>query len=154
MALPYPTARGRRYGYASIEATFVLPSGAEIITDVSEVGYSHTVEEELQYGTDQAPLGRPPGQYTPGDVTLTVEKQAWAATVDRLGDGYMDQDIDVLITYTGPGLPTLVDTLEKCRVAGSENAHSAGPGALSVNVTLKPMTIIEDGKTPLANHVR
>lgn len=83
-----------------------------------------------------------------------LEAQTAAVLIDRLGDGWMDQTFDVTVTYSDVNLPVLVDTLEQCRIIGSENAHSQGPGVLMRSFTLKPMTVLSNGKTPLTNHVR
>lgn len=154
MAIPYPTVRGRRYGYSSIEISLVSDNGAEIVVDIIDVGYSDALEEELVYGTDKAPVGRTPGQYAPGDGTLTLNKQAAAAFLDRLGDGYMEKEIDIVVTYSDKDLPLVTDTLERCRITNIDDSHSQGPGALTEAWTFKPMTVLRNGKTPLENHLR
>jgi hypothetical protein len=155
MALAFPTVRGRRYAHSSIEIAIVLPGGAaEVFVEVTDVSYDDTLEEELVYGTNPAPLGRTRGQYDPGEASMTMTKQSADVLIDRLGDGYMEQEINVVVKYSDVGLPVTTDTLELCRVVGLAQSSSSGPEAVMTEVKLKPLTVLRNGHTPLTDHLR
>lgn len=155
MALAFPTVRGRRYSHSSIEVSVVLPSGAaEIFVEVADVSYDDTLEETLVYGTNPAPVGRTRGQYNPGEATLRMTKQNADVLIDRLGDGFMEAEINVVVKYSDVGLPVTTDTLELCRIVGLAQASSAGPEAVMTDVRLKPMAVLRNGHTPLVDHLR
>jgi hypothetical protein len=155
MTLAFPTVRGRRYGHSSIEIAVVLPGGAaEIFVEVAGVDYDDTLEEALVYGTNPAPLGRTRGQYNPGEASLSMTKQNADVLVDRLGDGFMEAEINVVVKYSDVGLPVVTDTLELCRIVGLAQSSAAGPEAVMTEVKLKPMTILRNGHAPLVDHLR
>lgn len=155
MAVQFPTVRGRKYDFSSIElAVIAQGQAAQLFIECTGIDYDDTIEEALMYGTDPAPVGRTRGQYNPGEVTLTVSKQTEAVLVDQLGDGYMEAEIDITVKYADNGLPLVVDTLEKCRIVGAAQSHASGPEALMTALKLKPLTILRNGKTPLVDHLR
>lgn len=155
MAIQFPTVRGRKYDFASIEFAIIREGqAAQIFIECTGIDYDDTVEEALLYGTDPAPLGRTRGQYQPGEVTATVSKQSEAVLIDQLGDGFFEAELDITVKYSDTGLPLVVDTLERCRLVGAANSHAAGPDALVSALKFKPLTVLRNGKTPLVNHVR
>lgn len=155
MAVQFPTVRGRKYDFASIEfAVLVDGQSSQVFVECSAIDYDDTIEESLMYGTDAAPVGRTRGQYNPGEATATVSKQTEAVLVDQLGDGFMEAEFEITIKYADNGLPLLVDTLERCRIVGLAQSHSSGTDALTTQIKLKPLTILRNGKTPLVNHLR
>ena len=155
MAVQFPTVRGRKYDFSSIElAVIAQGQAAQLFIECTGIDYDDTIEEALMYGIDPAPVGRTRGQYNPGEVTLTVSKQTEAVLVDQLGDGYMEAEIDITVKYADNGLPLVVDTLEKCRIVGAAQSHASGPEALMTALKLKPLTILRNGKTPLVDHLR
>lgn len=155
MAIQFPTVRGRKYQFSSIEFA-VLADGqaAQIFIECTGIDYDDTVEEALMYGTNPAPIGRTRGQYQPGEVTATVSKQTEAILVDQLGDGFMEKEVDITVKYSDVGLPLVVDTLEKCRIVGFGQSHATGPEPLMSSMKLKPLTVIRNGKTPFLDHLR
>lgn len=155
MAIQFPTVRGRKYDFASIEfAVIVDGQAAQIFIECSGIDYDDTVEEALMYGTDPAPLGRTRGQYQPGEVTVTVSKQTEAVLIDQLGDGFFEKEVNITIKYSDTGLPLVVDTLERCRLVGAAQSHASGPDPLVSALKFKPLTVLRNGKTPMVNHLR
>jgi len=155
MAIQFPTVRGRKYDFSSIEFAVVREGqAAQIFIEATGIDYDDTVEESLVYGTNPAPVGRTRGQYNPGEVTVTVSKQTEAVLVDQIGDGFMEAEFDITIKYADTGLPLIVDTLERCRIVGLAQAHASGPEALVTELKMKPLTVLRNGKTPFADHLR
>lgn len=155
MAVQFPTVRGRKYDFSSIEFAVIADGqAAQLFIECTAIDYDDTIEESLMYGTDPAPLGRTRGQYTPGEVSVTVSKQTEAVLIDQFGDGYYEREVDITVKYADTGLPLVVDTLEKCRLVGAAQGHASGPDALVTVLKFKPMTILRNGKTPLTDHVR
>lgn len=155
MTIQFPTVRGRKYDFSSIEfAVLATGQAAQVFIECTGIDYDDTVEESLMYGTNPAPIGRTRGQYQPGEVSATVSKQTEAVLVDQLGDGFYESEIDITVKYADTGLPLVVDTLEKCRIVGLAQSHASGPDALQTVIKLKPLTILRNGKTPMRDHLR
>jgi len=155
MAVQFPTVRGRKYDFSSIEFAIIRDGqAAQIFIECTAIDYDDTVEEALLYGTDPAPLGRTRGQYVPGEVTATVSKQSEAVLIDQLGDGYYEAEIGITVKYADTGLPLIVDTLERCRLVGAAQSHSSGVDPLTTPLKFKPLTVLRNGKTPMVDHVR
>jgi len=155
MAIQFPTVRGRKYDFSSIEfAIMAQGQAAQIFIECSGVDYDDSLEEAFLYGTNGAPIGRTRGQYNPGEATFNVSKQTEAVLVDQLGDGFYETEFDVTVKYSDEGLPLVVDTLEKCRIVGMPQSHASGPDPLMTQLKMKPMTVLRNGKTPLKDHLR
>jgi len=155
MAVAFPTVRGRKYDFASIEVSLATTGqAAQIFLESTGIDWDDTIEETFLYGTNPAPLGRTRGQYTPGEATWTISKQSEAVLLDQLGDGFMETTFDLVIKYSDVGLPLIVDTLEQCRIVGAPGSFASGPDPLTVALKLKPMVVLRNGKTPLVNHLR
>lgn len=155
MTIQFPTVRGRKYDFSSIELSLIREGQAsQVFVEITAVDYDDTLEQAFLYGADAAPLGKTRGQYQPGEATITVSKQTEAVLIDQLGDGYMEAEFDVTIKYSDVGLPLIVDTLEKCNIFGFGQGHATGPDPLVSEMKLRPTTILRNGKTPLLNHLR
>lgn len=150
----YPTIRGQRYSFCSIELAIVTETGgSQVYADITDLSYSDSIERAFQYGTNPAPLGRTRGVYNPGDASLTMALQAAYALIGQLGNGYMEKDINIVAKYADEGLPLIVDTLQKCRMGGLENTFSQGPDALMVTIPLQPFNVLRNGFTALNNQI-
>lgn len=155
MALQYPLIRGHKYSFSSIELSVVRAGAkAEIFVNVSEIAYNDSLEDELIYGTNQAPLGRTAGKYNPGDVTLTIGKADFSKLQSDLGDGWLGSVLDIVVKYSESEEGIVTDEIIGAKIMGAQNQHASGAEGLQVQVTLKPMLIKHNGKTPLLNHLQ
>jgi hypothetical protein len=151
----FPLIRGKKYSYSSIEVSIVRDGQkAEIFIDVGGIDYSHAIEDAYLYGTNQAPLGRTAGQYQPGEVKLTMGKASYDKLVNDIGDGFLGAILDIVVKYSEPDEGLVVDEIIGAKIMSSAHSFAPGPDALMVEVTLKPMLIKENGKTPLQNHLQ
>ncbi len=153
MALEHPNIRGRRYSRRDLTITIVHENGAEIFVDIGDVSYSGAPLEEGFVTAEGVIVGRTRGDLGATPFTLQMSKQEFHVLVERLtseSSGYKDTEFSILMAYSGPGLPTIVDTLENCRILTDEDAPSVGPDPLWVAVGGNALNCKRDGKNPMA----
>lgn len=153
MALAHPTIRGRRYSRRDLQITLILESGAEVFVDIGDVSYSGAPLEEGYVIAEGQVIGRTRGDLGPVEGSFQMSKQEFQVLVERLtanGAGYKEVEFNALCSYSGPGLPTIVDTIEGIRIMTDEDAPSVGPDPLWVAVGWKAFNCKRDGKDPIA----
>lgn len=153
MALEHPTIRGRRYSRRDATVTVIGRDGAEIFVDIGDLSYSGAPLEEAYVTAEGMIVGRTRGDIGAVEATLQMSKQAFHVLVERLmgeGIGYKEAEFSILIAYSGPGLPTIIDTLENCRIVTDEESHSVGPDPLWVDVGIRALNCKRDGNDAVA----
>lgn len=156
MALAHPTIRGRRYSRRDLQITLILESGAEIFVDIGDVAYAGAPLEEGYVTAEGQIVGRTRGDLGAVEGSFQMSKQEFQVLVERLTTaeaGYKDSEFNALMSYSGPGLPTIVDTIENIRIMTDEDAPSVGPDPLWVTVGWKALNVKRDGKDPIAGMV-
>lgn len=145
---------GRRYSFASIEFNVLKPDGSsQVFIDIDAISYSDQLNIEFVPGTSQAPVGWTSGTYEPQDGSFSLAKSSFqSGIVEGIGNGWMGANVKFTVNYADEGEPLTSDEII-CRLTGSSDDHSAGPGHLKVEVSFKPILIKRNGVTPLANHL-
>ncbi len=153
MTLAHPTIRGRRYSRRDLTVTLILESGSEIFVDIGDVSYAGAPLEEGYVTAEGQIVGRTRGDLGPVEGSFQMSKQEFHVLVERLSNaenGYKDTEFNALISYSGPGLPTIVDTIEAIRIMTDEDAASVGPDPLWVAVGWKAMNCKRNGQDAIA----
>lgn len=153
MALEHPTVRGRRYGRRDLVVTVIHDDGSEIFVDIGDVSYSGAPLEEGYVIAEGMIVGRTRGDLGAVEISLQMSKQEFAVLADRLStdqSGYKESEFSLQFAYSSPGLPTLIDTAENCRIVTDEDSHSVGPDPLWVTVGVRALNLTRDGKPPIA----
>lgn len=145
----FPKINGVVFDFSSIE----LDINGEIFTDVEEITYSHTLEPGEMRGTKAELLGRTRGEYS-AEGSITFRKPAWTRLIDSLGDGYLEQSVDITVNYAEEGEDTITDKLFGARFTAPENSHSQGSDPLNVSVDLSIIRIEENGNVPILGMLR
>lgn len=143
----FPLINGNRYSWAS-----VVFSMADIeIDDVTEISYSHKLESGTVRGVGPWKAGRTRGEYD-AEGSVTLLRSAWDSLRAQLGNGYLESDFTVTVSYSEEGEGDVVtDTLVGCRIQNVEHSPSQGTDALTVALTLSVLYILENGVEPLRN---
>lgn len=145
--LSYPLINGMKHDYSSVEISI---DGAKFI-GVKEISYKHSLEPGEVRGTRSQLLGRTRGKYSAeGSMTLYLsEYQDLIAKLAAKGIGYLEQDFDVEVSYSGRNTDLVTDRLRGCRIKSADKSHSSGEEALVVKCDLHVMYLLESDKTPL-----
>jgi len=145
--MPAKTIRvsDKRFSFARIE----LEVDGTIITSISEISYSDTLEPGVARGTSPVAEGETIGEYE-AEASITFAKEAKAQLIGLLGNGFMTKSFDITVTYSVPGEDTVSDRLLNCRIKGNENSHSSGADALNEATPLYVRYIRWNGYEPIA----
>ncbi len=145
----FPKINGVVFDFSSVE----LDIAGEVFTDVEEITYSHTLEPGEMRGTRAELLGRTRGEYS-AEGSITFRKAAWGRLVASLGEGYLEQSVDITVNYAEEGEDTISDKLFGARFTAPENSHSQGSDPLNVSVDISIVRVEENGVTPIAGMLR
>jgi hypothetical protein len=140
----YPLVNGKRYDFSSI--TLQLPNGKML--GFKEVTYSVKLEPGEVRGAHPQILGRTRGNYT-AEGSLTVFRQEADEIRTALGDGYMEKEFDITVTYGEDGQPTVTDILKACRIVNDDASRSQGQDPLEEKLDLSILSVRKNGKHAL-----
>lgn len=136
---------GRRHSFASIE----MRIRGKRRRCIKEINYSDTLDQGEERGTGPEKLGKTRGDYK-AEADCTFFKGEHAKLVDEFGDGFMEEDFDVVVTYAArKGDPITTDVVVGCNIAGNDAKNSQGTDATTVACKLNPTWIKWNGKKPL-----
>ena len=138
----YPLVNGKRYDFSSI----VLQLPERKILGFKEINYSQKLEPGEVRGAHAQLLGRTRGNYT-GEGSMTLYRQEADELRQALGDGYMEKEFDITVTYADDGQPTVTDILKACRIVGEDASHSQGQDPLVEKFDLSVLSIKKNGKS-------
>lgn len=146
-----PKINGKVYDHSSLEAIVpTLASGPIALGQaLVEISYDLELEPGAQYGTSPKPGGRTRGQQkSSGSLTLTKEgarnfRLALADNPD--GEGWMEVEFDLNLTYRDARMPTTTDELISCRATKSNTSSKSGNEATTEKWDLHIMDIKLDG---------
>lgn len=147
MATP-ALVNGVAYDYSSISIDF--GGGGDLSLLFTEISYSQALEPGGLRGTHAQLLARTRGEHS-AEGSVTVYLATYYEILDKLGDGYMEKEFDVTVTYADTGQPTKTDVLHRCRITNEDKNHAQGPDALIVPLDLSIIMIKVDGKYPISN---
>lgn len=145
MAGKKPLINGREYDFSSIEATI---KGQKFENFLSSISYGQSLDGALVMGNHSQPRGKTRGSLET-EASMDVFKADWYDILAALGNGYMEVDFDITVTYGDNGQRVKNDRLVGCNISGHNDDHSQGSDALVVSCDLLLNHIVIDGKTPL-----
>jgi hypothetical protein len=140
MAIEYPLINGRRFSFASINATF---DGQKII-GFRSINYDATLEIGKVYGTASQKLGRTVGRE---DSTGSFEMYTEEAKrlLAKLGDGFGRKAFDIVVQFAeDEGDEPSNHSLLGARIIKVGNAHSEGTDASMMSFDIDIMRVILD----------
>jgi hypothetical protein len=144
MATKFPLVNGFRFSFASIELNI---KGKRI-----------PVFKSINYSTDKTP-GEVRGNHaqlvgrTRGDLkdtcSLELYEEEFADVLAALGNGFMDQAFDIVVSYAEEGQKTITDKIFGCLFQKIDKSHTQGVDGLIVKCDMHVMRIDLGGKTAL-----
>ncbi|WP_407540465.1 hypothetical protein Q0M94_03440 [Deinococcus radiomollis] len=144
MATKFPLVNGFRYSFASIE----LNIKAKRIPVFKSINYSSDKAPGEVRGNHAQLVGR-----TRGDLkdtcSLELYEEEFNDVIVALGNGFMDQTFDIVVSYAEEGQKTITDKIFGCIFSKVDKSHTQGVDGLIVKIDLHVMRIDLNGKTPL-----
>lgn len=144
MTLPnYPLINRRRYSHNNNR----FKINGVLFMGLKEINYKHKLDPGEARGTSPQVLGTSRGEYkAEGDCTLYREEAD--ELIITLGDGWMEKQNYLEMSYREEGMPFRTDGLYGVRFIGTDK-KSSGKDPNEVKFDLHIMYIIENGVKPL-----
>ena len=129
MAESFPIVNGYEYGFASVE----LRWRDKRYTGFRSINYKHSRDVGFAEGSPTQPLGLTRG------------------SVEDMGEGYLEEVFDVLVTFAEQGQATCTDELRGVTLTEESFDNARGADATMVKRSLKGLMLLPNGVKPLAN---
>jgi hypothetical protein len=141
------------------DATFAWQStrtkfDGELFESVTAFSYDNKLETSVIHGQlrSGAPIARTSGKWTPPEVKVTMlaeSADALCATMAiKSGQGsYGAYRFNTVFQAFEIGLPPMNLFIGRCRIIGVSKSFQEGPDGLKKDITLAPMSIVENGFT-------
>lgn len=145
----YPLVNGNRYSWASIE---IVINGLRF-RGFKEISYSNGLEPGEMRGQGVQKLGRTRGELKP-EASITIFLQEYMLLIAALaptGEGYLETEFDITVSYSDRNQPIITDTLVGCRLKKPDRSASQGTDALAVKCDLDLMFVKENGLSPIVD---
>ena len=146
----YPLVNGTAYGYAKCE----IRAGTKRFRRTKSVNYSDSLEPGMGRGTSVAKEIRTTGVYdAEGDIE--IYRDDWTLLKTELGgDGYMETEFQVVISYQAKNQPMMTDTLVGCRIKKvARGGEDGNADPLTVKLDLDIMLIKDNNQVPVKGMV-
>lgn len=125
----YPLINGLRHDWSSIE----IRVATNIILGITKIDYSDKLTGAAVRGAGPKIIGWTTGnQENSGSFTILLEEfQALISTLQDINPAFKLAFFDIVISYSSPGLTTVVDSLLGCRIdevkVGTTDSGSTDP---------------------------
>lgn len=137
---------GRAYDFSSI---IIRAKGVAIEDGVSEINYKHSVERGSFFGNSRKRKARTPGKYSAEGSTKML-RITHAAMVTALGgDGYLDEEFEITVSYAEQGQPVITDYLKGVMLNGDDVGAPEGTDPVQVACDLDITEIWMNGVKPI-----
>ena len=140
----YPLINGQIYSFASAE----VKVGIQVFTGFTDISYTQTLEPGVFRGTRPEKLARTIGEHNV-EGSFTLVKVEYQELIAALGNGYMETEFDITVTYSEVNGPITTDVLQACRITSEEDSHSQGTDALMVAADLDIIRMTRNGLVPI-----
>jgi len=146
MASTYPQINGHAYDYSSIE----IDINGTIYVGVKEISWNQTMEKGKVRGTNPQVLARTRGEYE-AEGSITMYPQEYTDVITALGDGYMEQQFNVVVSYSEVGQNTQTIRLLGCEIKSEESGGSQGTDPLEDAIDIDIIQVERNGLRAVAN---
>lgn len=137
---------GRAYDFSSI---IIRAKGVAIEDGVSEISYKHSVERGSFFGNSRKRKARTSGKYS-ADGSLKMLRITHDAMVTALGgDGYLDEEFEITVSYADHGQPVITDYLKSVMLNGDDVSASEGNDPVQVSCDLDIDEVWMNGVKPI-----
>lgn len=140
----HPLINGKRHQHSSME----IQIGVRRFIDVKSIDYEDELKPGKVRGTKVRVQGRTRGIY---DATASMEvyrgeSEELMAELTKGGQGFGEQEFDIVINIRSPGMPLVTDEIIGCRVTKVSSSSSEDENGLADKFELDVMRIRRNGK--------
>lgn len=137
---------GRAYDFSAV---IIRAKGVTVEDGVAEIAYKDSMERGSFYGTSRRRRARTGGKYS-CEGSWKLLRVTHVALVAALGgDGFMDVEFEITVSYADQGQPVITDTLTGVLIASNDVSASEGTDAIQVSSDLDIDSILWNGVNPL-----
>ena len=147
MAESFPTINGYEYSFSSVE----LRWRDKRYTGFKSINYKHSRDVGFAEGSPTQPLGLTRGSYGGVEGDLELLRKTFNAMVEDMGEGYLEQVFDILVTFAEKGQATCTDELRGITLTEESFDNARGADATTVKRSIKGLMLLPNGVKPLAN---
>lgn len=146
----YPLINGTAYEFAKVE----IRIGKSRFKRVKSINYKDELQPGKGRGTSPQNLIRTTGHYD-ADGNIEIYRDEWENIKTELGgDGFMETEFLIVVSYRAKNKPMMVDELQGCRICVNERSGDDGNAdPLTLKHDLDIMQIKDNGKFPVAGMV-
>jgi hypothetical protein len=145
----FTQVNGKAYSHQSVEVSIL----GKARPFVKEVTYSDSLEPGEVRGTSAQLLSRTRGEYK-SEASITFYKGGAEEIREELGDGFLETEIDIVVTRQELEMSTITDTIVKCRIKKTESGSQSGSDPNEEKWELHPMYILWNGWNPIVGLVK
>lgn len=141
---PYPKINGSVYDFTAIEFRLAIQK----VTGISSLDYKVSKKGKYIYGASVNPIARTRGTAAyEGSIEVLLETyyRIKANVVSISGRGFLDQEIEIIVSYGPNSSNANVDTLIGCRFEEIPKAPKQGDDAVMVKIPFSYMNQLENG---------
>jgi hypothetical protein len=141
-----------QYSYGDITITVTLPDGTtKTYADVKEIKYTATREIAKRRGTSPFARGRTRGtlDFEGSMVMYKSGPSGFDQFVADLGDGWMEAEVDITVTYGNDDQAVTTDILRRVTFLKDEGGGAEGADDMEVSLDLDIVIIERNGKKPM-----
>ena len=137
---------GRAYDFSSI---IIRAKGVQLEDGVSEINYKHSVERGSFFGNSRKRKARTSGKYTAEGSTKMLRITHVALVAALGGDGYMDEEFEITVSYADHGQPVITDYLQNVMLNGDDVSPPEGNDPVQVSCDLDVDELWMNGVKPI-----
>lgn len=116
------TINGRVYDFSSTE---VKIGAVGVAVNIQSLKYSTGLEPGELRGTSPEVQGTSVGELS-NEASFTLSLEDGVILTDALGDGFGTKELQIVATFGDEGRPTIVDTLNRCRITKVDQSAESG----------------------------
>ena len=145
----YPNINGVSYDWSSVRISL----GALITPALKGIDYSQSLDPGEGRGNSSAWIKRTRGQLK-ADASFEIYVSEFQDFLDILGEGYMERNFDVTVSYQEGTERVLTDKLIGCRIKKHADSPKEGSDPPTVKVDLHLHHIEKNGRKPTTDKIR
>jgi hypothetical protein len=138
---------GRAYDFSAV---IIRAKGVAIEDGVSEISYKHSVERGSFFGNSRKRKARSSGKYSAEGSTKMLRITHVALVTALGGDGYLDEEFEITVSYADHGQPVITDYLKNVHAQRGRRQRVGGQRRRSrCRVTWTSMKLWMNGVKPV-----
>lgn len=144
----FPDVNGISYDFSSVKISLI----GDVTPAFKGIDYSQALEPGEARGNSSHWLRRTRGQLK-AEASFEIHKVEWQGFIDQLGDGYMEKEFDILVSYADHGQPVISDEIVGARIKKHADSPKEGSEPPTVKVDLHILKVRPNGLEPTTDAI-